>query len=279
MYPLMTAAAPALEALPGGRPLHAPSAPPEAETGYRPAWNPQESAEYRQQPSEYRPQPAENRPQPAEYRQPSLFRDSVPGPKVVPIPTLTPMHPSPKRSATRGSAPRAPRRGSDRDVQQSLDFNAGRSLGAQSLDMQVETVIYCDAPVALPLHRFIAAAIDASMVLIALGLFLAVFLLSGGHVLFNKQVAPVFVAAVGLMWAMYHMFWCMANGDTPGMRFAGLRVMNFDGRAADRKQRGLRQVAFVLSVLSAGVGLFWALVDEENLTWHDHISKTFPTPG
>jgi hypothetical protein len=23
--------------------------------------------------------------------------------------------------------------------------------------------------------------------------------------------------------------------------------------------------------------LFWALVDEENLTWHDHISKTFPT--
>ena len=164
-------------------------------------------------------------------------------------------------------------------MQQSLDFNAGRSLGAQSLDMQVETVIYCDAPVALPLHRFIAAAIDASMVLIALGLFLAVFLLSGGHVLFNKQVAPVFVAAVGLMWAMYHMFWCMANGDTPGMRFAGLRVMNFDGRAADRKQRGLRQVAFVLSVLSAGVGLFWALVDEENLTWHDHISKTFPTPG
>jgi len=25
--------------------------------------------------------------------------------------------------------------------------------------------------------------------------------------------------------------------------------------------------------------LVWALVDEENLTWHDHISKTFPTPG
>jgi hypothetical protein len=21
----------------------------------------------------------------------------------------------------------------------------------------------------------------------------------------------------------------------------------------------------------------WALVDEESLTWHDHISKTFPT--
>ena len=35
----------------------------------------------------------------------------------------------------------------------------------------------------------------------------------------------------------------------------------------------------VQSLLSAcpGLGLVWALVDEENLTWHDHISKTFPT--
>jgi hypothetical protein len=41
----------------------------------------------------------------------------------------------------------------------------------------------------------------------------------------------------------------------------------------------MRQLASVLSLISAGLGLVWALVDEENLTWHDHISKTFPTPG
>jgi uncharacterized RDD family membrane protein YckC len=158
-------------------------------------------------------------------------------------------------------------------LQQALDFETS------PLDMQVEAVIYCDAPVALPLHRFIAAAMDASMVLIALGLFLTVFLLAGGQLVFNKQVVPIFLAAIGMLWGLYHSFWCLANGDTPGMRFAGLRVTNFDGRKADRKQRGVRQFAFVLSVLSAGVGLFWAFVDEENLTWHDHISKTFPTPG
>ena len=33
-----------------------------------------------------------------------------------------------------------------------------------------------------------------------------------------------------------------------------------------------------LSVLAAGLGILWALVDEESLTWHDHISKTYPTP-
>jgi hypothetical protein len=41
----------------------------------------------------------------------------------------------------------------------------------------------------------------------------------------------------------------------------------------------MRQLAGLLSVVSAGLGLVWALVDEENLTWHDHISKTFPTVG
>ena len=163
-------------------------------------------------------------------------------------------------------------------AQHSLDFSDASGADA-ALDMQVQAVIYCDAPVALPMHRFIAAAVDASMLLIALGLFLGVFLLAGGHLVFNKQVVPLFVGMVGVLWVMYHMLWCLANGDTPGMRFAGLRVVNFDGRVADREQRGVRQAAYVLSVLSAGVGLLWALVDEENLTWHDHISKTFPTPG
>jgi uncharacterized RDD family membrane protein YckC len=62
------------------------------------------------------------------------------------------------------------------------------------------------------------------------------------------------------------------------MRFAGLHLVDFDGRAPSREQRLLRQLVTLLSTLSAGLGLIWALVDEENLTWHDHISKTFPSP-
>jgi uncharacterized RDD family membrane protein YckC len=57
-----------------------------------------------------------------------------------------------------------------------------------------------------------------------------------------------------------------------------LRLLNFDGRPPTREQRMLRLGASFLSVLSAGLGLLWALVDEESLTWHDHISQTFPTP-
>jgi hypothetical protein len=30
--------------------------------------------------------------------------------------------------------------------------------------------------------------------------------------------------------------------------------------------------------MAAFIGLAWAFVDEECLTWQDHISRTFPTP-
>ena len=32
-----------------------------------------------------------------------------------------------------------------------------------------------------------------------------------------------------------------------------------------------------IALLAAGIGMLWALVDEDGLTWHDHISGTFPT--
>jgi len=145
------------------------------------------------------------------------------------------------------------------------------------LSTEVEAVIFCDAPVALPVHRLMAVAIDAAMIAIAVGLFLMVFFLSGGHIAFTKQA---FFLAFGIVTAVtftYRLLWCLGNGDTPGMHFAGLRLVNFDGKMPDRDQRLLRLGASVLSTAAAGLGLVWALVDEEHLTWHDHISKTFPS--
>ncbi len=150
-------------------------------------------------------------------------------------------------------------------------------MNGNPLRTEVEAVIYCDAPVAVPAHRAMAAAIDTSMVLIGLGLFLVVFFLSGGDIVLSRNNAPFLVGAVLGVAFFYRLLWYMADVDTPGLRFAGLRLVNFDGRAPGRKQRRLRQVAGLLSFLSVGLGLVWALVDEERLTWHDHISKTFPT--
>jgi uncharacterized RDD family membrane protein YckC len=231
------------------------------------------------------PFPAEN-PAPAQppetpNYQPSLFRDGTAGSKVIPIPTLTPLHPY-HRDAARGAnqrrpAPRSP--ASARPHHRRSDFQ--QTLGFQDSPAEVriqpgETIL-CDAPVAAPMHRLVATAVDASLILVGLGVFLAIFFLSGGQVSLDRQALSFIVGVTAVITLFYRALWCLANGDSPGMRFAGLRLVDFDGRRPDREQRGIRQVASLLSLLSAGLGLVWALVDEENLTWHDHISKTFPT--
>jgi len=213
--------------------------------------------------------------------QTSLFRDVSGPPKVIPIPTLTPIRPVDREDASRmhrsSKSAKASRPAQRRahDSQQELDFHTQSSVA----ETKVQAVIYCDAPVALPTHRLIAAAFDASMILLAVAAFLGVFFLAGGQIEVTRQNIPVFAAILAMVALFYRWLWTVANGDTPGMRFAGLRLVDFDGRVPDRDQRGMRQLASLLSVVSAGLGLVWALVDEENLAWHDHISKTFPTVG
>lgn len=211
--------------------------------------------------------------------QPSLFFDPAPRPKVVPIPTLTPVRgqAGPRKTPLRGQPVRtgaAHRRGAADDSQQTLNFHEEQ----MEIASHAETVILCDAPVATATHRLMAAAVDASMIAIALGLFLGVFLFSGSRFAMNKQTAMLALGIIVALGIFYRSLWSFGNGETPGMRFAGLRLVNFDGQLPGRKQRGIRQAAYLLSLLSIGVGLLWSLVDEEGLTWHDHISKTFPTP-
>ena len=215
-------------------------------------------------------------------QQPSLFWDAITGTKVIPIPTLTPMrHPGergsgdapPRRAASRGSNPRASRRSADQS-QQSLELVEAREAARPFAE-----TIYCDAPVASVQHRAVATAADVSVILIALGVFLLMFILCGGEVELNRQLVLLLGGVGAVIGLFYRFLWCLAGGDSPGMRFAGLRLVDFDGRPPDREKRCLRLVASLLSLFSAGLGLVWALVDEESLTWHDHISKTFPTAG
>ena len=116
--------------------------------------------------------------------QASLFRDVSGQHKVIPIPTLTPMRPVEREESShpkRASKPRqsSPRHSSRRtnESQQALDFNFHPAAGVEgapgmNAGTRVQPVIYCDAPVAMPTHRLIAAAFDASMVLLSVGMFL-----------------------------------------------------------------------------------------------------------
>jgi uncharacterized RDD family membrane protein YckC len=219
--------------------------------------------------------PPLSRPLAARPVQRALFAD--PNAKVVAFDTYAAAPGKPK-------APAKPRAGKTRAVsrrvetQGELEFLPAATNGPRKLGTTVDAVIFCDAPVATRLHRALAASLDWSMVLIGYGLLLLSYHLAGGEFLLNKVGFVVMGAGLLLVAFTYGFFFAFAGGETCGMRWTQVRLLNFDGFPPDRKQRMLRFFASCMSILSCGLGLFWALGDEESLTWPDHMSHTFPTP-
>ncbi len=160
--------------------------------------------------------------------------------------------------------------------QQRLDFPNG-GVGAQPSAPLPGTMIDCDALTAVVSARVTAFAFDATMMLSGIAVFLGALHFRMGTIPMDKRSLPWLVGAALFIAGLYKALWCLGNGDSPGMRWAKLRLIAFDGRPPTRRQRIRRALsgAFVSSAM--GLGLMWALVDEEALTWHDHISKTFPT--
>ena len=168
----------------------------------------------------------------------------------------------------------ARRQGTQNDAQQPFEF---LQPPARKLNTTVEAVIVCDAPVAHPMHRLCAAAVDLSMIVIGCGLFLTAFQLFGGSFPQGKPTVVIMGVAAVLIAMFYGFVWVCAGGHTPGMRALRLTLVNFDGYPPDRTSRWLRYMGACLACCAGGLGLLWALFDEESLAWHDHISKTFPT--
>jgi len=206
--------------------------------------------------------------------QPSLF-SSREFPRVVPFETIAPETlEAPPRKTVRTKRRVRPRRVIP--GQQNLEF--APTAGSASYIHDSNASIYCDAPVAGGTHRAVATVLDGSLIFIALALFGVTFYLAGGAIALNSKTLPLLAMAAGLVTLFYKLLWCMANGDSPGMKGAHLTLVNFDGQRPNRLQRFQRLTSGFLSLFAAGLGLLWALVDEETLTWHDHISRTFPTP-
>jgi uncharacterized RDD family membrane protein YckC len=82
-------------------------------------------------------------------------------------------------------------------------------------------------------------------------------------------VALVIVAAI------YHALFFTLAKATPGMHYARIRLCTFDGQIPTRAQRTARLVALLLSVAPVGLGIAWAIFDDDHLSWHDRLSRTY----
>jgi uncharacterized RDD family membrane protein YckC len=211
------------------------------------------------------PQPAQR----PEYR--DIYQAPLFGPQLVQAGL-----PPARRAASPASTAAARRAARPAPTQQNLEFSGDRYNHSFNTS-GVETAIYCDAPVASPTHRVLAAALDLSLILIAAAVLLMTFQFFGGHIVLNKRTLPFYSAIPALLALFYYSLWCLTGQDSAGMRWTSLRLVDFDGRAPDPRQRVYRMAGTCLSLCAAGLGLVWALADEERLTWHDHMSRTFPT--
>jgi uncharacterized RDD family membrane protein YckC len=130
------------------------------------------------------------------------------------------------------------------------------------------------APLAI---RAVAGVLDFAVIVVALGVFLAVFYLMGGVALTDLEGLRAISVAFLVIVCFYWIFYVGYLGGTSGMNWLGLRVLNFDGDPPSSAQRRTRAVGTILSTLSLGLGFAWSIADEEKLTWHDRMSKTFVT--
>jgi uncharacterized RDD family membrane protein YckC len=165
------------------------------------------------------------------------------------------------------------------DTQGSLDleFLPQAPQTPRTLKTTVEAQIYCDAQVAAPMHRSVSAFLDSAMISIGCGIFVGIFQASGGSVRIDKFDVMMLLCALILIILFYGFLFALTGRETPGQHWTDLRLINFDGLPPDRTSRFLRFTGCWLSYGACGIGLLWSLLDEESLTWHDHMSKTFPT--
>jgi uncharacterized RDD family membrane protein YckC len=152
-------------------------------------------------------------------------------------------------------------------VQSSFDFDDAEHE-AQQLAARAS------APVSVRLQ---ACVLDATLVVLAGGIFFALFALLGGHLGLARRDLLIYLLAGYALAVAYFGLFTLLGSQTPGMQHYGLRVVNFEGKKPSPNQALWRAFGYGVSTGSLLLGFLWALADERRLTWHDHISQTFIT--
>ncbi|MGC9159326.1 MAG: RDD family protein [Terracidiphilus sp.] len=154
---------------------------------------------------------------------------------------------------------------------------SGIELEAQPRD-ESETEIPAEAPVLhlAPMgNRLMALLVDGALIT---GAFLAaarIALAYVGRLPALKVVECGTLAVLVLLGLLYQTLFLALGEATPGMRYADISLCTFDGQRPTRAQLRSRLGALLLSVLSMGMGMVWMLFDDDHLSWHDRLSKTY----
>ncbi len=124
--------------------------------------------------------------------------------------------------------------------------------------------------------RFMSALVDGGVVFAVFLSAVLVFLKCVPHAPEGKAALAGAGLALGVLAVFYGwLFMSFGGGGTPGMRYARIALCTFDDENPGRRELQNRIPATALALLPLGLGVLWALLDEDKLGWHDRMTRTY----
>jgi uncharacterized RDD family membrane protein YckC len=115
-------------------------------------------------------------------------------------------------------------------------------------------------------QRFLAFVIDA----VILGVVNQILTSLSGQ---DPTTSTGLSTLVGIVYVIG--FWQAWNGQTPGKRVMGIRIVKADGSAFGLVPAILRYVGYFVSGIVLLLGYIWILFDKDKQGWHDKIAGTY----
>lgn len=115
-------------------------------------------------------------------------------------------------------------------------------------------------------RRFVAFLIDAVILTVLNNVLMSV---TGG----DPATSTGLNTLVGIVYVLG--FWSAWNGQTPGKRVMGIRIVKADGTPFGLVPGIIRYVGYIISGIVILLGFIWVLFDKDKQGWHDKIAGTY----
>ncbi len=133
--------------------------------------------------------------------------------------------------------------------------------------------------------RFLAALADTALIILAQLLLLAAAILVATLVfdtsIFDSDILSWTLAIMGILsflflWGYYIFFEILWNGQTPGKRWVGLRVIRMDGTPITASEAVIRNLVRIIDLLPSGygVGVITMFISENSRRVGDLVAGT-----
>jgi uncharacterized RDD family membrane protein YckC len=80
-----------------------------------------------------------------------------------------------------------------------------------------------------------------------------------------------FIIGVAYQW----YFLTQQNGQTPGKKLMGIRVIKVNGQPLQGADAVIRYIGYYINSIVIMIGWVWAIFDENNQGWHDKLAGTY----